>query len=221
MHMTKRRRRLFLVTVISTIGALSCGIVVKRDLSAIPTGQVGFDDMCGLQDYFDSLEAGVAKEPAVTNSLDLEGGDGQKTVRGGKVRLAYEGNFLLKHVRRVLEENYRRLPESLPTANKVEIEVRWAEKAGVKRVVTDQDAQIFIDGKDEYLPYHVCLSELIFGAPLYKQRQVLWGLPNPSATKAAPVAPAGSGPGVTGATSDGGAAPEAGSPATAPTAPTK
>ena len=66
-----------------------------------------------------------------------------------------------------------------------ELEVRWAEKAGVKRVVTDQDAQIYIDGKDDYLPYHVCLSEFIFGAPLYKQRQALWGLPDPSKKAAA------------------------------------
>jgi hypothetical protein len=59
--------------------------------------------------------------------------------------------------------------------------VRWAEKAGIRRVVTDQDAELFIGPQSYYLPYHVCLSELLYGAPLYKQRQVLWGLPNPSA----------------------------------------
>jgi hypothetical protein len=181
MHMTKPTRVLFLVAVVSSLAAVACGIAVKRDLSTIPAGQVGFDDMCGLQDYFDSLEAKVAKEPAVASALDLEGGDGQKTVRGGRVRLVYEGEFLLKHARRVLNENWRRLPESVATANKIEIEVRWAERAGVKRIVTDQDAEMFIDGRDYYLPYHVCLSEFLFGAPLYKQRQVLWGLPNPAA----------------------------------------
>lgn len=187
MHMTKPRRALFLVAVFSALGVVACGIAIKRDLSATPQGQVGFDDMCGLQDYFDALEAKVAKEPQVASSLDLEGGDGQRTVRGGKARLVFEGNFLLKHARRVLNENWRRLPEGLATAEKIEIEVRWAERAGVKRVVTDQDAELFINGESFYLPYHVCLSELLYGAPLYKQRQVLWGLPNPSANLPIPI----------------------------------
>jgi hypothetical protein len=187
MHLTKPRRALFLGAVFSALGAVACGIAIKRDLSTIPQGQVGFDDMCGLQDYFDALEAKVAKEPQVASSLELEGGDGQRTIRGGKARLVFEGDFLLKHVRRVLNENWRRLPDELATANKVEIEVRWAEKAGVKRVVTDQDAELFVNGQSSYLPYHVCLSELLYGAPLYKQRQVLWGLPNPSARLPLPI----------------------------------
>jgi hypothetical protein len=186
MHLTKRKRRLFprllVATVVSSLGA-ACGVAIKRDLSAVPPGTVGFDDMCGLQEYFDSLEGGVAREPAVASSLELEGGDGQKSVRGGKVRLVYEGDFLLKHARRVLDENWRRLPPSLATTDKIELEVRWAERAGVKRVVTDQDAELFVDGRDYALPYHPCLTELMFGAPIYKQRQVMWGLPNPALSK--------------------------------------
>jgi hypothetical protein len=97
------------------------------------------------------------------------------------VRLVYDNDFLLKHVRRVLNDNWARLPDELPTAKKIEIEGRWAERAGVKRLVTDQDAVLFVDGQETYLPYQVCLSEFMFGAPLYKQRQVLMGLPDPSA----------------------------------------
>jgi hypothetical protein len=179
--MTKPRRGLFLVAVVFSFAAVACGIAIKRDLSAIPSGQIGFDDMCGLQEYFDSLEARVAKEPAVVSSVDLEGGDGQKTLRGGKVKYAYEGDFLLKHARRVLEQNWDKLPETLATTKKIELEVRWAERLGVKRVVTDQPSELLVDGETYALPYHVCLSEFVFGAPLYKQRQVLLGLPNPSA----------------------------------------
>jgi hypothetical protein len=181
MHMTKSSRLLFLTGVVSSVAAIACSVAVKRDMSTIPAGQVGFDDMCGLQDYFDSIEAGVSSAPGVANSLDLEGGDGQKTVRGGRVRLVYDNDFLLKHVRRVLNDNWSRLPEELATAKKVEIEGRWAERAGIKRLVTDQDAVLFVDGEETYLPYQVCLSEFMFGAPLYKQRQVLMGLPDPSA----------------------------------------
>jgi hypothetical protein len=212
MHMTKSSRVLFLTGVVSSAAAVACSVAVKRDMSTIPAGQVGFDDMCGLQDYFDSIEAGVSRGPGVASALDLEGGDGQKTVRGGRVRLVYDNDFLLKHVRRVLNDNWSRLPEELPTAKKVEIEGRWAERAGIKRLVTDQDAVLFVDGEETYLPYQVCLSEFMFGAPLYKQRQTLMGLPDPSA-KAPPIvaspssaAPAPDGGAEAAVTGDGGAA---------------
>jgi hypothetical protein len=187
MHMTKPRRALFLISLFSALGAVACGIAIKKDLSKVPQGQVGFDDLCGLQEYFDSLEAHVASEPQLETALDLEGGDGVKTIRGGKARLAFQGSFLLKNLRRVLNDNWQRLPESLATAEKVEIEVRWAERAGVKRVVTDQPAELIINNDSYDLPYHVCLSELLYGAPLYKQRQLLWGLPNPSASRPIPI----------------------------------
>jgi hypothetical protein len=190
MHLTKPGRALFLLIVISLLAVAACGIVIKRDLSATPQGQVGFDDMCGLQDYFDGLEAKVAREPVVASAVDLEGGDGVKTVRGGKARFVFEGTYLLKNGKRVLTENWQKLPEELDKAEKFDIEVYWAEKAGVRRVVTNQPAELFI-GNDSYLlPYHVCLSELLYGAPLYKQRRVLWNLPDPTAAPAAAPNPA-------------------------------
>jgi hypothetical protein len=182
--MSKKRhlRPLFLLLATSAGGALACGIAIQRDLSTIPPGQIGFDDMCGLQDYFDSLEAKVSRVPAVVSSLDLEGGDGVKTVRGGKAKLAFEGDFLLKNLKRVLKENWRRLPEELDAAEKVEIEVRWVEKAGIKRVTTDQESELFIGNDSWDLPYHVCLSELLYGEPLYRQRREMWGKPIPGQT---------------------------------------
>jgi hypothetical protein len=179
MHMTKPTRPLFLLTVISASTALACGIAVKRDLSTIPQGQVGFDDMCGLQDYFDSLEAKVAKEPFVASSVDLEGGDGVHTIRGGRARLVFEGSFLLKNGRRILEDNWRKLPEQLATTDKFEIEVRWAERAGVRRVVTDQPSVLYIGNESWDLPYQACLSDWLYGEPLYRQRRALFGLPEP------------------------------------------
>lgn len=181
MNMTRLGRVLFLGAAVSSPFAVGgCSPLIKRDLSAIPQGTVGFDDMCGLQDYFDSLEAKVAKEPVVVSSLDLEGGDGIKTVRGGKARLVFEGSFLLKNGKRVLNENWKRLPEELGEAQKFEVEVRWAERAGVRRVVTDEPAELTVGDKSYDLPYHVCLSEWLYGAPLYKQRRTLWGLPDPT-----------------------------------------
>ena len=115
---------------------VACGIAIRRDLSALPAGQVGFDDMCGLQGYFDAIEIKTSPPPRVVSAVDLEGAaggaDGSKRPRGGSERFAFEGDFQLKHVRRVLGENWQRLPDGVATASKIEIEVKWAEKAGTK-----------------------------------------------------------------------------------------
>ena len=160
-------------------GSVACSIAIRRDLSATPPGQVGFDDMCGLQEYFDALEIRTSPPPRVVNALDLEGTNEGKRIRGGKERYAFENDFQLKHLRRVLNENWRRLPESVATASAIEIEVKWSEKAGTKRVITDEEASMTIGAETFDLPYHVCLSELIYGEPLYRQRRVMWKLPLP------------------------------------------
>jgi hypothetical protein len=145
--------------------SVACSIAVRRDLSAVPTGQVGFDDMCGLQEYFDALAIQTSPPPRVVSALDLEGTTGGKRTRGGRERFAFENDFQLKHARRVLEENWRRLPDGVATAKSIEIEVKWSEKAGTKRVLTDEDAELTIAGESFTLPYHVCLSELLYGEP--------------------------------------------------------
>src|SRR5215475_6794595 len=83
--------------------------------------------------------------------------------------------FQLKELRRVLNENWKSLPEPVAKADRVDIEVHWSEKAGVQRVVTDSDAELIVGRESFALPYQVCLSELLFGAPLYRQRRLLAG----------------------------------------------
>ena len=59
-----------------------------------------------------------------------------------------------------------------------------------------------IIGRESFaLPYHVCLSELLYGEPLYRQRRVMWGLPLPGVPAAKPPAADGGA-----AAPDGGAA---------------
>ncbi len=139
--------------------------------------------MCGLQEYFDALQINTSPPPRVVNALDLEGqsANGGKQVRGGRETFAFENDFQLKTLRRVLHDNWKRLPEKLDSADHVEIEVKWSEKAGTKRVVTDAEAQMMIGSETVDLPYHPCLSELLYGEPLYKQRRLMWGLPLPGA----------------------------------------
>ena len=191
---------------------VACGIAIRRDLSALPAGQVGFDDMCGLQAYFDALQLGTSPPPRVVSALDLEGaaggGSGSKPIRGGRERFAFENDFQLTHVRRVLNENWQRLPENVATASKIEIEVKWAEKAGTKRVTTDHAVELQVGSETASLPYHVCLSELLYGEPLYRQRRALWGLPLPGADAAAAT------PTADGGSRDGGRSADAGRDAT-------
>jgi hypothetical protein len=191
-----RRTWVVMVAVPLAVG-VGCGIAIRRDLSNIPPGQVGFDDMCGLQEYFDALEIKTSPPPRVVSALDLEGESGGKPVRGGRERFAFDNDFLMKTVKRVLRDNWRGLPDELERANEVEIEVRWSEKAATKRVVTNGTSELYIGRQSWSLPYHPCLSELLYGEPLYRQRRQLWGLPLP------------------GAQPDGGS-PDAGLPAAAP-----
>jgi hypothetical protein len=177
------RKSLFLLVGAGLlVVGVGCGIAVQRDLSATPPGQVGFDDMCGLQEYFDALQIKTSPPPRIVSALDLEGESGGKQVRGGKEKLAFDNDFQLKTLRRVLHENWQRLPEKLDRADKIEIEVRWSEKASTKRVTTEGDSELTIGTETFALPYHPCLSELLYGEPLYKQRRIVWGLPLPTAT---------------------------------------
>jgi hypothetical protein len=186
------RRPIVVLAVASGLGLIACGVGIQRDLSAIPPGQVGFDDMCNLQSYFDALEAKAAKPPLQVSAVELEN-DAKRPVRGGKALIAFSGEFQLRHLRRILNENWKRLPEPVASAKRIELEVYWAEKAGVRRVVTERDAEMIINRQSFFLPYHVCLSELLYGEPLYRQRREMLGLPLPMPPLQVPDADAGSG----------------------------
>ena len=183
--MSSARSR-FAVIFVLVAGAGACGVALKRDLSTIPQGQVGFDDLCGVQPYFDAIEAGIGTEPTVASEIESEGTAeskaGPKTVRSGRTQFLFETDFQLDEVWRVLDENWNRLPPGLDTTPAIELEVYWTERAGVKRVVSDRDATLFFDGRSYPLPYNVCLSELLFGRPLYQQRTLARGL-RPTAVK--------------------------------------
>ena len=181
-----RARSLGLLFIGVASASVACSIAIRRDLAAVPAGQVGFDDMCGLQEYFDALEIKTSPPPRVVSALDLEAMSGGKMVHGGKERFAFENEYQLKHLRRILNENWRRLPDPVASATKIEIEVKWSEKAGTKRVVTDEDADMTVGGETFSLPYHVCLSELLYGEQLYRQRRVMWGLPLPGGAAKTP-----------------------------------
>lgn len=155
-----------------------CGATaVKRDLSGIPAGQVGFDDLCGVQDYFDEIAMNQVAAPTMVDGAEIERG----AIRGGRARFAFETPFQLMTVRRVLTENWKRLPPKLDDAHRIEINVNWSERSGLHRVANNSNPELVVDGVTTPLPYHICLSELLFGEPLYRQRRDMLGLaPRPA-----------------------------------------
>lgn len=162
--------------------ACGCGPGIERDLSGIPAGQVGFDDMCGVQGYFDTIAVKKGDPPAMIDGADVERVSESSTSRGGRARYAFETEFQLATVRRVLTENWKRLPPGIATAHRIEINVNWSERSGLHRVANNSDPELVMDGVATSLPYHICLSELLFGEPLYRQRRDLLGLaPLPTA----------------------------------------
>lgn len=184
-------RRYLLGCVTLLMVTAQCAPAIKRDYANIPAGRVGFDDMCGLQTYFDRLAMKIDTPPAVVSANEIQG----RGMRSGKSRFTFESDAQLQAVRQVLTENWRRLPDDVMTATPIQLEVRWSERSGVRRVVTNENAELTVGNSQASLPYHVCLSELLFGEPLYRQRRLLLGLaPLPVAdTAAVPVAAADGG----------------------------
>ena len=161
---------------LGVFGLGGCGITVQRDLSATKPGEVVFDDMCGLQTYFDDLHDTTIAPPREVYGSDISG-TGADKISGGKSRYRFETEFQLHHLRKVLTENWGKLPEEVAKAPAIDLEVEWSEKASVKRVLTTQPAILGVGDKNYDLPYHVCLSDLLYGDSLYRTRRTVLGLP--------------------------------------------
>lgn len=168
------------VATLSLSAAVGCGIAIKRNLSGVKPQEIIYDDLCKLQDYFDAMEAGKLKPPTLVAAHDV-----QRTGRaqgGGRRTYAFETPFQLQTLRRVLHENWKRVPDEVDKASSVLVRVRWSIKAGVPRVVTTEDAELTVGKKTWDLPYHPCLADLLFGDTLFRTRREMLQLPLPPPT---------------------------------------
>lgn len=156
--------------------SLGCGIAVSRQLGKTTLNEAIYDDACGLQDYFDKRAMGAVRAPAVVSTQEMEKSAGKRS-SGGKTRFAFTTDGQLDIVRNVLTANYRRLPDDLKSATKIELTVRWSERAENRFVVMTEDAELSLGKEDYALPYHHCLSALIFGDSLYSARRDMLNLP--------------------------------------------
>ncbi len=150
---------------------------MKRDLSEVPPSEVVFDDLCGLQEYFDALKDESLAPPTETFANDI--GDEKSAARGGRKRFRFENDFQLHYLRRLLDSNWKAVPMEVAKASIVEVEVAWSQKAGVARVATTEEAFLTVGPKTWALPYHVCLSDFLFGETLYDTRRAMLQLPGP------------------------------------------
>lgn len=157
----------------------ACGIGIRRDLSAIRPGRITYDDLCGLQPYFDALESprGAGKGPRLVLSVGAEARAG---VSGGRDLWSFQTRLAIRHLRRVLKKNWSGLPEEIWRARRVRLQVEWVNRAGIQRVVTGKDAELMVGGSTYALPPHPCLSDLLYGAAVYRERRETLGLPPPT-----------------------------------------
>ncbi len=169
------RRRLAVACLLgltAAAGALGCGIGIRRDLSSLPPGRVGYDDLCGVQGYFDQLavrpELGPKLEVGLETAEDRSG-----RALGGRAVWRFDKRFARSALLRVLRRNYERLPAAVLRARVLELEVVWADLVGTRRVVRGEAAELRVRGHRWSLPYHPCLSELLYGEPLYSERRRL------------------------------------------------
>ena len=169
-----------LVVISLTAGAVGCGITVARRFGKSTMNEVIYDDKCGLQEYWDNVAMGIVRLPQQVSSTELESTEG-KRVSGGISTFAFTSDGQLAVLRRVLGDNWRRVPKEVMAASKVEVEVRWSERAENRFVVMSEDATLRVGRESYALPYHHCLSALLFGESLYHMRREMVGLsPLPS-----------------------------------------
>jgi hypothetical protein len=154
------------VLAAGAVALVGCGISIGRDLREVTPQTVIYDDVCKVQDFHDGVESGAIKALPVVNSSEFTRSS-EKDALGGITTFAFETEGQLTLLRRILNENWKNLPEPLMKTSRVELQVKWAEKAGARLVVTTEDPVLTYEGKTRFLPYHICLSELLFGGPLY------------------------------------------------------
>lgn len=175
-------RALHVALALSAGGALvGCGIALQRDLHTVKPAEVVYDDMCGLQEYFDALHDLTIQPPEAVFERELAGKNDKAL--GGRIRYRFTTDFQLHYLHELLAKNWKRLPAPLMSAKEVDLEVAWAEKAGVRRVITEEPATLEADHKTYELPYQVCLSDFLFGSDLYDTRRTVLQLPPPAPSR--------------------------------------
>ena len=140
---------------------------------------VVFDDLCGLQEYFDALKdsspGAALRDLRARHDRRREGGAPWAGASASASRTSSSSTTCASCSRTTGRRSRSRWPRPRAWSWRS----AWSEKAGVARVVTNEEALLSVGPKTWALPYHVCLSDLLFGEPLYDSRRAMLNLPDP------------------------------------------
>jgi hypothetical protein len=160
--------------------ALSCGPAIRRDLGGVMQSAITFDDMCHLQEYFDQRLESHARPLRVVNEQSTETTREERDEHGVMRPVVMgEGTYVLAtrtdrvRFRRLLREEYRRLPEMTLTRPEqtVRVKVAWWQAGGIRRIRAGEDVELATGDESWTLPPHPCVGEFLFGEPAYVMRR--------------------------------------------------
>ena len=120
------------------------------------------------------LEAKLATAPSWSARRHGER-DGQRARAGRQVPLLVRDRVPAEAAAAASSTTTGAPARALAKADRIDIEVHWAGEPACSGSSPTSDAELFVGRESLALPYQVCLSELLFGAPLYRQRRLMAG----------------------------------------------
>jgi hypothetical protein len=163
------------------LASTSCGPASRRDLSALPQRQITFDDLCGLQAFFDQRNATAGVRPfRALGEQSTETANTEPDEQGRLRRVMVgEGTYVIsqRSARRrfvqLLGEEYERVPTPLMDRHEREIRVRveWWASGQMRRLRPDREIEVSTSSGTTRLPFNPCVGEFLFGAPVYGMRR--------------------------------------------------
>lgn len=171
-------RTLLLLPLVAA--AISCGPTVRHDFGGVMQSAITYDDMCHLQDYFDQRVESRARPLRAVNEQSTETTREERDEHGVMRPVVMgEGTYVLAtrtdrlRFRRLLRDEYRRLPEMHLTGSEetVRVKVTWWQSGGIRRVRAGEDIEVSAGADAWRLPPHPCVGEFLFGEPAYVMRR--------------------------------------------------
>ncbi len=159
---------------------LGCGPSVRRDLGGVRLTAVTWNDMCGLQDYFDRRVAARTPRLRALHEMSTETSQMERDERGTLRPITLgEGTYVLAtradraRFRQLLRDEYSRVPALAMTRHEqtVEVKVTWWQSGGIRHLRAEGSVEVTVDGASHEFPPHPCVGEFLFGEGAYAMRR--------------------------------------------------
>lgn len=131
-----------------------------------------FDDLCGLQEYFDERRTNMLAPPkaldetVATNDKGLTMGEGTYRLSDAVARTRFA---------RLLRDEYSGVDPKIIKAvaaseGDVTVHVKWWDSGKIRRLRTENDVVLKTSVAEVELPANMCVSDLLFGDQIYEMR---------------------------------------------------